>query len=695
MAGSVAGIIAGKIAVQASLDDSTLQKGLQAASDRLKSFGASIGRIGAGIGAAGAAITAPLTLAAQHFADAGSALNDASARTGVSVEALSALSFAAEQTGTDLGTVEGGIRKMQKALVAGSEENLKAEATFLSLGLSVQGLMRQSPEDQFTAIAGALAQIPNPTAKAAAAMQIFGKSGTSLLPLIDDLPALTQKAKELGVVMSTEDATAADALGDSVDALKSVFGAITNTIGSALAPSFTAWNESMARIGKTVMNFISEHKPLIVMISSLGFGLVAAGTAFAVLGTAIYGTGVALGVFASIVGVIGSVFAAIVSPIGLLVTALAGMTAWFLTSTAAGLQTVAFLKGAFSELAADAMSAFQGIADALKAGDIALAGQILWAALKVEWIKGVNFIKSIWEGWKTSAVNAFTDFTFIAATTMTDFVTNLRVGFVTATGFIVDAFTSASGLVKQAWAVLWGSMANIFDTFVANTSLEVIGLVKEIQTQFAIAKSLFTGGGATEAIKAINAQAEAQTAEVQGTLQKRIEARQARPGEIAAETAAQLAAQRQERAGQIAGITQEGAGTKQALFDKQVADLEARRKAEAAGAGAGATELEKAKAEFAALTAQAAEGAAALGTEINPKKAGAAAEAGLSPEGLDKALEQTKAKVDVKGGFSAAALAGLGVGETIQDDQLKEQKGTNQRLDQLTKTVEKKQAVFT
>ena len=112
--------------------------------------------IGAGLSGLGAGIVLPLVGAAKSFADAGSVLNDASARTGVSVEALSALSYAAQQTGTDLGTVEGAIRKMQKALVAGSEENLQAEATFMALGLSVQDLMKLNPDQQFDALAKAI-----------------------------------------------------------------------------------------------------------------------------------------------------------------------------------------------------------------------------------------------------------------------------------------------------------------------------------------------------------------------------------------------------------------------------------------------------------------------------------------------------------------------------------------------------------
>ena len=109
------GVRAGSAYVELLADDSALQKGLKKAEQSVKQFGVSVGKIGAGLAGIGAAITAPLIAATNTFADTGSALNDMSDRTGVSVERLSELGFAAEQTGTSMETVEGGIRKMQRA----------------------------------------------------------------------------------------------------------------------------------------------------------------------------------------------------------------------------------------------------------------------------------------------------------------------------------------------------------------------------------------------------------------------------------------------------------------------------------------------------------------------------------------------------------------------------------------------------
>ena len=38
----------------------------------------------------------------------------------------------------------------------------------------------------------------------------------------------------------------------------------------------------------------------------------------------------------------------------------------------------------------------------------------------------------------------------------------------------------------------------------------------------------------------------------------------------------------------------------------------------------------------------------------------------MTPEGLDKGLKEAASKVDVAGSFSAAAAAGMGVGQSIE-----------------------------
>ena len=186
MAGA-AGIRAGNAYVSVGADLSPLEGSLKKIGARFDSFGSSISGIGAkvaGIGAVvagiGASVLAPILAATKAFADFGSEIKDASDRTGISASVLSELGYAAEQSGTDLGTVEKSISKLQKGITGAAGGSKALNASFASIGLSAKKLAALSPQRQFEEVAAAIGSIQDPTKRAAKAMEIFGKSGTQL-----------------------------------------------------------------------------------------------------------------------------------------------------------------------------------------------------------------------------------------------------------------------------------------------------------------------------------------------------------------------------------------------------------------------------------------------------------------------------------------------------------------------------------
>src|SRR5690606_31984009 len=103
-------IRAGRAFVELFVDDSKMQGTLQRTRKSMQKWGAAIGVIGAGL-------VGTFLKAADSFAKAGDRLDKMSKRTGVSVEALSALDFAASQSGTSLEAVEKAVRGMSRNLV--------------------------------------------------------------------------------------------------------------------------------------------------------------------------------------------------------------------------------------------------------------------------------------------------------------------------------------------------------------------------------------------------------------------------------------------------------------------------------------------------------------------------------------------------------------------------------------------------
>ena len=143
---------------------------------------------------------------------------------GVSVEVLSGLSFAANLAGTNIGTVEKGLGLLSKNLNDYSDGMGEAKDSFEELGISavdLDGNLR-STDDVLFEMADKFKVMPDGTKKTALAMEIFGKAGKDLIPMLnagsDGLHDMLTEADSLGQVMSTETAQSAEKFNDSLNA---------------------------------------------------------------------------------------------------------------------------------------------------------------------------------------------------------------------------------------------------------------------------------------------------------------------------------------------------------------------------------------------------------------------------------------------------------------------------------------------
>src|SRR5690348_4138212 len=87
---------------------------LNKAAFNLQSFGGMVTHAGEGLRHAGHMITEPMLEAAHAVGEFGATLYDMSQRTGMSAEALSALNFSAQLSGTSLAAVETSAKRMQR-----------------------------------------------------------------------------------------------------------------------------------------------------------------------------------------------------------------------------------------------------------------------------------------------------------------------------------------------------------------------------------------------------------------------------------------------------------------------------------------------------------------------------------------------------------------------------------------------------
>jgi len=410
---SQSNIRAGGSFVEILVNDSKLAKGLDDAGKKLRKFGDGIGDIGKKVAGVGALVAAPMLAFAKVFSSGAHEIEKMSARTGIGVETLSALGYAASMSGVEMESLVGGINRMQKTIVEAASGSMEAQESLAQLGLTVKDLDGLSPDKQFGLIADKLAAIQNPTIRAAMAMKIFGRGAGELLPLLSmgakGISEWENKARELGLTTDRDTVEAGVRLDQVLRTLWAQMDKIAKTIGSALAPMLTSLGTKAEHLATAIITWVKANKAVVVTVFKVAAGVVAAGAAIVALGYAITGIGTALSSLGAIVGVamaaisgIGTVLGAILTPIGLVIAGIVALGTYIAVSTGAASKALSWLGDRFRDLKEFASDAWQGIADALAAGDIALAAKILWLTLKVAWEKGVSEVQSVWltfQGW--------------------------------------------------------------------------------------------------------------------------------------------------------------------------------------------------------------------------------------------------------------------------------------------------------
>ena len=375
---------------------------------------------------------------------------------------------AAELSGTDMGTLEVGLKRMQKTLYQAATGSKQATEALGQLGLTVEDLRGLSPDQQFKLIADKLAAIQSPAVRAALAMQIFGRSGTELLPMMSKgaagIEAMEEEARKLGLTATDTGVAVGVKLEESLTTLWKVLKKLAAVLGSAIAPLLTDVANWIIDVVVQAIAWVKQNKELILTIFKIaaivvaaGLALMGLGYAISMLGTVMTGLATIIGVVSAGVGILIDVVAAFLNPVGLVIVAVAALGAYLIYASGMGGKALSWLGERFTDLWGFASEAFGGIADALAAGDIALAAKILWLTLKLAWIKGVQILESVWLNFSNFFIKIAYD-AFYGAQAAWEIVQDaLCVAWIETTAFLSNAWTSFTSGFEEAWntAVNW------------------------------------------------------------------------------------------------------------------------------------------------------------------------------------------------------------------------------------------------
>lgn len=177
----------------------------------------------------------------EHAIEVGNSIYEMSLKTGASVENLSALRYVASQTGMDFDQFGTVLYKMEQALGSTGAKADKLQASLDILGLNLQELKNESPDQAFIDIMSALEAIPNRADQAAIGMQVFGKGFKDMAALTQEsITDLIDEANQLGLVMSTDQAAAAHAAEVGWKSFSMQLEAAAMSIGTIVLPALIA-----------------------------------------------------------------------------------------------------------------------------------------------------------------------------------------------------------------------------------------------------------------------------------------------------------------------------------------------------------------------------------------------------------------------------------------------------------------------
>lgn len=255
LTGPLRGIMGKVQAASAGVSKALDRAGLPVFTNSLKNVGSAIGGVGSAVGQSrdkllGLGATLGITGAAiglfvNGYADATGAIGDTAERTGISRQRFQELGFAAKLTGSSSETLAGALQKMNLNVGAAAKGSKELTDMFSGLGIKLKNTdgSLKSTDEQFNIFVDRISKIKNPSLQAQAAVKIFGKSATELLPLIrggsEGLAEMTAEATRLGIVIDNTAVKQGEDFGDILDTLKSALTGVGNTIGKALVPELS------------------------------------------------------------------------------------------------------------------------------------------------------------------------------------------------------------------------------------------------------------------------------------------------------------------------------------------------------------------------------------------------------------------------------------------------------------------------
>ena len=504
------GIKAGQAFVTLGLRSGDLTDGLNKVVGSVRNFGKSIQSLGQSLSAISAATIGPVMAMGKSFAENAVGILKQSQMLGMTTEAITAMNYAAGKSMVETEALGTGLRMMNRSIGAAAEGSDAARHKFEALGINFANLQAMKPEDQFAAIADAIKALPTPAERTSAAMRMFGRSGASLLPMLEQggaaIHGLTQEAADLGLTLSAADAQGARQFLRQFNSFGKTISQATFALSNAMMPALvdaTKWMsegaKGIALVLKAGILWVKGNKDTVVSLLKIGGAIGALGAVLVSAGGLVFGLSTAwallAGVFVAIkfvfAGIL-SLFATILSPVGLLIAAFIALGVVIARMVDWG-AVIQYFGDQWKEMAATFNVAWGGIMAALRGGDLQTAIDIAWAGalavltrvwgeIKVGWAELTAWFGDTWD----VTVNEL-------AKVLNESWAGWKIAWVTGVNF-----------VKNLWSSMVEGLALMFND-----------LLGSLQKGWAILQATITGGDSDEAARRADADTAGRAADIQ------------------------------------------------------------------------------------------------------------------------------------------------------------------------------------
>lgn len=225
-----------RLAVSLSLETAAFERGSGRAKKEVTGLQNHVSKAGtlikgAFVGMAGAIAAVQFGDLAKRGLEYASSLGEVASQLGVTTKALQEYRYAASQAGVEQAEMDQALAKLTRNLGDAAQGAKGPTEALEKLGVSVrdaEGHVRDAG-DTIPLIAEGLQKIESPAERAAILVDLFGKAGQKLAPLLEGGAAgvnnLRNAAHELGIVLSDEQIQNADDTADKLSAMKQVLEA--------------------------------------------------------------------------------------------------------------------------------------------------------------------------------------------------------------------------------------------------------------------------------------------------------------------------------------------------------------------------------------------------------------------------------------------------------------------------------------